>query len=163
MKKLLTALTLACAALSATAEPLTFIDGTASFDEAHGYTPDLIIDEFTFNLDKPHEATVAAISIALFGDWTKDFDFTKISLIGPSKTFSLTPTTSSTDFLETWSLEGAHLSAGHYTLRIEGHVPNNARSGSYGGNINVSPLPEPGTIVLLALGLVGIIATRRRA
>lgn len=57
------------------------------------------------------------------------------------------------------------LNSGLYSLTIGGTVVGNAGSGSYGGTINVSPVPEPETwgLTLSGLAAVGFLARRRKA
>jgi hypothetical protein len=55
------------------------------------------------------------------------------------------------------------LSAGNYVLEVRGDVVGTA-GGSYAGVLNISPIPEPGewVLMLIGLGLVGFVATRRK-
>lgn len=53
---------------------------------------------------------------------------------------------------------------GSYKLKVGGYKLDSAVSGSYAGNIAVSPVPEPETygMLLLGLGLLGLSVRRRK-
>lgn len=55
-------------------------------------------------------------------------------------------------------------SAGLYSLKVDGKFTGTS-GGSYSGNVNVSPVPEPESWSMLALGLagVGFLARRRKS
>lgn len=55
-------------------------------------------------------------------------------------------------------------SAGAYSLKIDGKFTGTS-GGSYSGNVNISPVPEPESWSMLALGLagVGFLARRRKS
>jgi hypothetical protein len=63
---------------------------------------------------------------------------------------------------ETALIEAAALSEGTWTLEIRGRVLE--QGGSYGGNLNISPVPLPAAAWLMigALGLLGVGARPRR-
>jgi hypothetical protein len=65
--------------------------------------------------------------------------------------------------VDQWSLDLTALSAGTYTLKVSGIVLTNSAA-SFGGNINLVPVPEPETyaMMLAGLGLVGFIGRRKR-
>ena len=57
-----------------------------------------------------------------------------------------------------------NLTAGSYDLQISG-TATGSLGGTYGGNLNLSPVPEPteGALLLSGMGLLGFIAARRRS
>jgi hypothetical protein len=72
-------------------------------------------------------------------------------------------TQESTGKTDQWSLDLSALSAGTYTLKVSGSILTNSGA-SFGGNINLVPVPEPETyaMMLAGLGLVGFIGRRKR-
>jgi len=50
-----------------------------------------------------------------------------------------------------------------YALEFRGTIAGSS-GGSYGGNLNITPVPEPSGLALLAasLGVMGIVTRRRR-
>lgn len=68
-----------------------------------------------------------------------------------------------TQSLANLSFEGP-LTAGLYSLKVEG-IFSGTSGGSYSGNLNVSPVPEPASWGMMAIGLagVGFMAARRKS
>ena len=88
-----------------------------------------------------------------------DIDFTSVLLDG----WALIMTDGDGDGTETWALSpGVTLAAGPHTLFVNGDIVGT--SGSFGGNINITAVPEPATwaMMLLGFGAVGFAMRRRR-
>lgn len=136
--------------------PLDLSGGSAGFSStpvAGGFT-----DIFTFTLST---ASIANASLTSAVNGAQDIDFNYIALTGPSGVFSFTQLLA--DPFETWALSSVVLAPGAWTLAVIG--TNTAAVASYGGNLAVTPIPEPQTYALLLGGMIGIgfIAWRRRS
>jgi hypothetical protein len=128
-------------------------------------------DVFTFNISTPFDAAASVTSSYLNTQQTKDLLITGFSLYrydpgtmailgtaiaGVNETgFGSHPT-------DSWSLSAYGLSSGYYALQINGQVLG-AGGGAFGGDLTVSPVPEPQSwaMLLAGLGMLGM-ATRRQ-
>jgi hypothetical protein len=117
------------------------------------------LENYTFSFPTDFDVTSAVISIAL-GTSTA-VNITNFMLSGNGQTFLGSET--STGAVQVWNLTAANLASGAYTLSVFGNVLGSA-GGSFGGNINISPVPEASTTAMMlgGLALVGFAATRRR-
>lgn len=121
-------------------------------------------DIFTFDLGTPLDAAASVTSSYLNVPLTKDllitglnlyrYDPATMAVLGTVVTginesgFGPYPT-------DSWSLDGYGLAAGNYALRVDGRVLG-AGGGAFGGDLVVSPVPEPVSWGLLLGGLGGL-------
>lgn len=119
-----------------------------------------IDDTFTFTIVGSSALTNAQVSTLLLND-TQNVNFSSILL---DSTYAFTKT--STDpSPETWALlNPVTLGTGTHTINVLGTLLG--ETGSYSGTINVqvAPVPEPGTwaMMLLGFGAMGLVIRRRR-
>jgi hypothetical protein len=158
MKKLaiVAALTVASASSAwAVGGPLTFVGNTASFSTT---VNGAFTDFWTFNVVAPGaSAAASATNIAFNGAGGIT------SFAGLLSAVNLTGSSTVTPPVVVNVLSGftGVLVPGAYSLRISG---NAGASASYGGNVVLTPVPEPETyaLMLAGLGVVGFVAARRR-
>lgn len=119
---------------------------------------------FDFNLTDSFIANSQISSIMLSGI---DIDFSSIFLDG----FAFTQTQADTDPpsipggqpTEVWTLTPAvTLSAGLHTITVNGNLTGSTGNGSFGGNLNVSAIPEPAVWGMMIIGFAGIGSAMRR-
>ena len=162
-------LAFACAALLAgsayAAGALTLIGSpnqTANFGSSFLAQSGSITDTWTFSTAGPVAANGGVISVAFE---TSDWDFSSVVLSGPGGSFNFLATPTSTDDFEVWRLASTSLAIpGAYSLIVTGNVLSPATEGSYSGNLNLTPVPEPETyaLMLAGLGAMAFVARRRR-
>jgi hypothetical protein len=119
-------------------------------------------DTFTFQTTNTSSYVDASLITIGFSD-SSDIDFSSVSLNGQA--FQLTD-----EGNFEYAVLPSTLITGDLTLTVTGQVGNVATAGqsvaaSYGGTINLAPVPEPETyaLMLAGLGVVGWMARRRRA
>lgn len=162
--KYLTALIASLVSSAALAGPITFVDGTAAFSAAHQGGGHEFTDEYTFTLSKDYNASAQVSSISLSS--SREWDFTSVILksLTAGEEFKFEPVVTGSAIIELLSLGPVKLESDDYVLEVSGRVPSYAVSGSYGGNINITPasvVPEPASVALVLLGL-GALALQRK-
>lgn len=152
------ALAIAMAAGSASAlagtGPLDLSNGTAGFQN----TPDAgsFTDVYTFSSLQPFSLSASVTSVV---NGASNLDFSDISISGPGGSLAFIKTLG--DPFELFTLQTGLLAAGTYSLTLMGM--NSVLPASYGGNVSVSPVPEPESyaLMLAGIGVIGFVAARR--
>ena len=167
IKRVCSAILLSGAALVAQAgdashpsAPLVLVDGSAHFGAtfAAGNMGNNFSDHFSFDTTGVNgiDALVSSISrTAVTG-----LDITGFALYGSSGLIA-SGNQLGTGAIDLWSLSVNNLGPGSYYVQVTGHLVSSTAA-SYGANINLTPVPEPTTYVLLlcGLGLLGALAIR---
>jgi hypothetical protein len=122
------------------------------------------LDIYSFTLPSISDLDAALTSIATVSrSVTKlDLDINQFDLyVGATKVAS--GDVFSSGLLDVRTLTSSSLPGGLYRLQVGGMVLGNS-GGSYGGNINVAPVPEPETWSMIFAGaaVVGFLSRRRR-
>lgn len=118
-------------------------------------------DFFSFSIGSGSDFDAALTSVATLTKF--DLDITGLKLFSGRDLLSV-GTRELSGKHDMWTLSHGGLTNGDYGLVVEGIVLG-TNGGSYGGNLNVSPVPEPGTLGMMAggLALLGFIGRRRKA
>jgi hypothetical protein len=155
-----------CAAANAATDinntsTLVFTNNTSFIGATYGSAAvgKTFTEDFTFTQGGGFGLTAAVVSITLGA--LSGVNITGFTLTGNGIT--ATGSLASSSGLQTWTLTAPSLTSGIYTLAAVGKVTGTT-GGSFGGNVNVSPVPEASTTAMMlgGLALVGFIATRRR-
>src|SRR5258708_6001934 len=141
---------------------IVFTDNTADFGATFGTgtKQKTFLENYTFTYSHGFDVTSAVISIAL---GTKSgLNITNFTLTDSGNNV-ITGVKTTAANLQSWVLSGSNLLAGAYKLSVLG-VVTGTTGGSFGGNINISPVPEASVAAMMlgGLALIGFIATRRR-
>jgi hypothetical protein len=154
-------------------------DGVGGFNAHFGDTftastmGNTFSDVFTFNIGTPFDAAASVTSSYLNTPQTKDLLITGFSLYRyDPATMAILGTAiagiNETGFgshpTDSWSLSAYGLSSGYYALKVDGQVMG-VGGGAFGGDLTISPVPEPQAwaMLLAGLGLVSVAVRRKPA
>jgi hypothetical protein len=143
-------------------EAVILLDGAADIGSSFGAgnKNNTFLDQFTFTVTGASDidALISSISPAA----ANGLDITSLALYGTGGLVAsgVQLQTGKTDL---WSLNALNVGAGSYYLQVGGSAVS-GKAGSFGGNLNVSPVPEPATYGMLlgGLGLLGFMSRRRK-
>ncbi|MFL9922882.1 FxDxF family PEP-CTERM protein [Herbaspirillum lusitanum] len=140
---------------------LVFNNDTSSFGASFGSGTKnkTFLENYTFSYSSPFDVSSAVISIALSN--VSSVNISSFTLSGNGSTYTGSKTVVGNTVY--YTLNASSLSSGSYVLSVAGTVTG-TRGGSFGGNINVSPVPEVSSAAMMLGGLmlVGFVALRRR-
>ncbi|MEB0137132.1 FxDxF family PEP-CTERM protein [Actimicrobium sp. CCC2.4] len=150
---------LANAIATSSSEPLVLTHGTTAFGKtfAANTKGNTFTNDYTFSTSAASSLTGAVISIK---GLSTDLNITGFNLI-PTVGATITGLAFSSGYVDAWLITAPNLLPGNYTLEVTGKVLGDG--GSYGGNVNVSAVPEPETwgMMIGGLGLIGMAIGRR--
>ncbi|MFL9927565.1 FxDxF family PEP-CTERM protein [Herbaspirillum lusitanum] len=140
---------------------VTFNADTATIGASfgNGTKGKTFLENYTFTYGGVFDLSSAVISIALSN--VSALTISSFTLSGNGNTYTGTKSTIGNTVY--YTLDADHLSAGSYILAVAGKVTG-TRGGSFGGNINVTAVPEASKIAMMlgGLALVGFMSLRRR-
>jgi hypothetical protein len=119
------------------------------------------LDTYNFNFTGLSDLDAAVTSIATS---TKlDLDITSFNLYAGNSLIA-SGLSGSTGKIDLRTITETSLGGGQYSLQVGGKILGTL-GGSYGGNINVSPVPEPETwgMMVAGIGALGFMARRRKS
>lgn len=140
---------------------LVFDSDTSDFGAKYGISAyqQSFEASYTFSYGGMFDLSGAVISIALKN--VSGLNITSFTLSGNGQTY--TGTGSSSGGVTIYTLNASSLAAGNYTLTVSGAVTGTT-GGSFGGNLNISAVPEASSLAMMlaGLGLVAGFALRRQ-
>lgn len=173
-KSLLAALVLATASFGAPTayaedisngpQALAILDNSAYFGDsfAANNNGDTFMDRFVFNVTGvPHNLDAIVSSVSRTA--ATGLDITAFGLFSDAGSL-ITSGTGTSGAQDVWTVSADNLAEGSYYLMVSGTMLSDT-SGSFGGAVMLNPVPEPETygMLLAGLGVVGLLARRRKA
>jgi hypothetical protein len=144
-------------------QALAVLDNSAYFGDsfAANNNGDTFMDRFVFNVTGEPvvlDAIVSSASRAVAGG----LDITAFGLFTDGGTL-ISAGSGSSGAQDIWSIASGNLAEGSYYLMVSGTMLSDT-SASFGGAVMLNPVPEPATYAMLlgGLGVLGLLARRRR-
>ena len=151
--------------ISSNPQALAILDNSAYFGDSFSLNNEgnTFADRFRFSVTSvPHDFDAIVASISRTADM--GLDISDLSLYSTSGALITSGVLGSSGALDIWTLSADSLALGNYYLQVSGSLVS-ATSGSFGGSVMLTPVPEPETygMLLAGLGVVGMLARRRKS
>lgn len=143
---------------------LQFLDNTTDFGASftNNQMGNTFADKFTFSIgqDNVVESYLSSISSSS----KNGLDITDFSIHAAGGSLIAQGSQDESGAIDLWTIYGVTLKPGSYYLQVSGSVVSNT-GGSFGANVNLTPVPEPETygMMLGGLAVLGALARRRQA
>ena len=155
-----------------TPQVLDLTDGSGFFGDtfAMNNSGATFADRFTFQVTGTTSSNFDAIISSISRSADTGLDITGLSLYRAASTGTGTGTLVSSGSsmnsgaMDVWTLSSSNLAAGNYYVLVSGNLVSDT-SASFGGAVMLAPVPEPETygMMLAGLGVLGLLARRRKA
>lgn len=174
-KSLIAALVMATASLGTSAayaadissnpQALAILDHSAFFGDSFALNNqgNTFADQFRFSVTRvPHDLDAIVSSISRTA--ATGLDITDLSLFSGAGALITAGILGSSGAQDIWTIRADSLDVGNYYLQVSGTLVSTT-SGSFGGSMMLTPVPEPETygMLLAGLGVVGMLVRRRKA
>ncbi|WP_338844562.1 FxDxF family PEP-CTERM protein [Massilia sp. W12] len=145
-------------------QALQFLDNTTDFGATFGNNQrnNFFADKFTFSIsDRPYVILESYLS-SISSRATNGLEITDFTIRNNAGVVAQGVQESRGD-IDLWSLYNVTLQPGDYWLQVNGFVVSNT-GGSFGANVNLTPVPEAETwaMMLGGLSVLGALARRRK-
>ena len=163
------------ATIGNTPQVLDLTDGSGFFGDTFAMNNNgaTFADHFTFSVTGTTGMNFDAIvsSISRTADTGLDFSALSLYRVGggtgtggtAGDTLVTTGSSLQSGSMDVWTLSSDNLAAGDYYILVSGNLVSDT-SASFGGAVMMAPVPEPETygMMLAGLGVLGVLARRRK-
>lgn len=140
---------------------LDFLDGTTTFESSFraNNANNTFADKFLFNISTASLMETQLSSISSHAN--NGLGITGFSIKNAAGLLVANGVQESSGDIDLWSIQGLTLNPGSYYVQVNGYVVSR-ESGSFTGNLNLTPVPEPETWAMMLGGLSVMAALARR-
>ena len=152
--------------LSHPPQALMLVDGSAGFSAsfAAGNYNNTFLDRYTFSVADPEGARVDALVGSIARSDLVGLEINGFYLYDSMNMLMGGGVMQQAGTIDLWTISTpGGLPLGDYSVIVAGRLVSDV-AGSYGGNLNLAPVPEPDTAAMLAagLGVLGVVLRRRK-
>lgn len=147
-------------------QALMLVDGSAGFSAsfAAGNYNNTFMDRYTFSVTDPAGSMVDALVGSIARSAMVGLEINGFDLYDSTNMLMGSGVMHQSGTIDQWTISTpTGIPLGDYSIMVSGRLVSDV-AGSYGGNLNLAPVPEPDTAAMLAagLGVLGAVLRRRK-